>query len=143
MLGIHSDAIQCCAAVGRIVSQVERRDGALANQMRRAIASVALNISEGSGSQGENRNARYFNALGSAREVGTALEVAVAFGYVARVDESPPCPSRSSATRTSCRARSTTRADLADPERHPRPRAALERRPAPKSEAGAEKECCS
>jgi len=43
--------------------------------MRRAMASVALSISEGCGSQGENRNARYFNALGSAREVGTALEV--------------------------------------------------------------------
>ncbi len=86
MLKIHSVAIQCCAEVGRIASQVARKDAALADQLRRAMASVALNISEGSGSQGKNRNARYFNALGNAREVGTALEVAVAFGYVGSVD---------------------------------------------------------
>ena len=54
--------------------------------MRRAMASVALNIAEGAGSQGKNKNARYFNALGSAREVGSALEVAQAFGYVDDVD---------------------------------------------------------
>jgi|GEM_PF-749457 len=86
MLRIHSVAIQCCAEVGTIASQVSRKDPALADQMRRAMASVALNISEGCGSQGKNRNARYFNALGSAREIGTALEVAVAFGYVRSVD---------------------------------------------------------
>ena len=86
MLDIHAVAIDCCAEVGRIASQVARCDGGLADQLRRAMASVALNISEGCGSQGKNRNARYFNALGSAREVGTALEVAVAFGYVESVD---------------------------------------------------------
>ena len=86
MLEIHSVAIQCCAEVGRIARQIGRKDPSLADQMRRAMASVALNISEGCGSQGKNRNARYFNALGSAREVGTALEVAVAFGYVEQVD---------------------------------------------------------
>ena len=86
MLRIHPVAIQCCAEVGVIASQTSRKDPSLADQMRRAMASVALNISEGCGSQGKNRNARYFNALGSAREVGTALEVAVAFGYVKSVD---------------------------------------------------------
>ena len=50
------------------------------------MASVALNLAEGAGSQGKNKNARYFNALGSAREVGSALEVAHAFGYVREVD---------------------------------------------------------
>lgn len=86
MLLIHSVAIQCCADVGRIAEVVARRDGALADQLRRAMASVALNLSEGSGSQGKNRNARYFNALGSAHEVSTALEVARAFGYVHDLD---------------------------------------------------------
>ena len=86
MLRIHSVAIGCCAEVGRLAEVVARRDRALADQMRRAMASVALNIAEGGGSQGKNRNARYFNALGSAREVGSALEVAQAFGYVMEVD---------------------------------------------------------
>ena len=51
MLRIQSVAIQCCAEVGRIAELVARKDGALADQLRRAMASVALNISEGSGSQ--------------------------------------------------------------------------------------------
>jgi len=86
MLRIHSVAIQCCAAVGPLADQIARRDAALADQLRRAMASVALNISEGAGSQGKLQNARYFNALGSAREVGSALEVAQAFGYVGALD---------------------------------------------------------
>ena len=86
MLRIHSVAIQCCKMVGVVANDVARRDGDLANQLRRAMASVALNISEGSGSQGKNRNARYFNARGSAMDVDTALKVAVAFGYVSALD---------------------------------------------------------
>ena len=86
MLRIHSVAIGCCAEIRVVAAAVGRRDPALADQMRRAMASVALNIAEGAGSQGKNRNARYFNALGSAREVGSALEVAQAFGYVGGVD---------------------------------------------------------
>jgi four helix bundle protein len=50
------------------------------------MASVALNIFEGSGSQARNQNARYFNALGSAREVSSALEVARPFRYVDEID---------------------------------------------------------
>ena len=87
MLRIHSVAIGCCAEIRVVAEAVGRRDAALADQMRRAMASVALNIAEGAGSQGKNRHARYFNALGSAREVGSALEVAQAFGYVGEVDD--------------------------------------------------------
>jgi len=86
MLRIYSVAVQCCAAVGQLAEVIARRDGALADQLRRAMASVVLNIAEGSGSQGKNRNARYYNALGSAREVTAALEVALAFGYVPAID---------------------------------------------------------
>jgi hypothetical protein len=42
---------------------------------------VALNGSEGSGC-----HERYRNALGSARETGACLDVAIAHGYVERVD---------------------------------------------------------
>jgi len=87
MLKIHESAIRCCTSVGSIANEVARKDSDLANQMRRAMTSVALNISEGGGSQGKNRHARHFNALGSAHEVSTALKVAVAFGYVGSVDE--------------------------------------------------------
>ena len=33
-----------------------------------------------------NRNARYFNALDSAKKVGAVAEVARAFGYLERLD---------------------------------------------------------
>ena len=46
---------------------------------------MALNLSEGSGSRGGTRRERYQNALGSARETGACLDVAVALGYVVEI----------------------------------------------------------
>ena len=86
MLRIYSVVIECCARVGKIAEVVERKDRGLADQMRRAMSSVALNTAEGAGSQGKNQNARYFTALGSTREVTSALDVAIAFRYIDSVD---------------------------------------------------------
>jgi four helix bundle protein len=86
MLEIHRTAIECCRRIAPIAEAVARRDRSLADQLRRASASVAMNIAEGCGSNGRNAHARFWNALGSAREVDTALELAVAFGYVEAVD---------------------------------------------------------
>ena len=55
-------------------------------QLRRAAASVLLDISEGSGSRGGTRRERYLNALGSARETGACLDAAMALGYVEVLD---------------------------------------------------------
>ena len=49
--------------------------------MRRAVASIALNISEAYGVSGGNRRVRVETALGSAVETLTALRVAEALGY--------------------------------------------------------------
>jgi len=46
-----------------------------------------LNIAEGSGSHGGTKLARYRTALGSARETRACLDVALALGYVERVEE--------------------------------------------------------
>ena len=67
-----------------VLSRIEGHDKDLARQLRRAASSVALNLSEGSGSGGTRRE-RYRNALGSARETTACLEVAVALGYVEEV----------------------------------------------------------
>ena len=66
---------------------ISRRNADLAEQMRRAAASIALNTSEGSYSRGRNRQARYHTALGSARETLACIEVAVALGYLPAVRE--------------------------------------------------------
>ena len=56
-------------------------DAKLADQLRRAAQSVALNIAEANQRTGRDRRNRFRIALGSAAEVGSCLDVAVALGY--------------------------------------------------------------
>ena len=74
-------------ALRPVIETIERHDADLARQMRRASSSVALNVAEGAYSRGKNRPVRYQTALGSMRETLACVEVAVAQGYVGRVDE--------------------------------------------------------
>jgi four helix bundle protein len=86
MMRIYETVLQVVAGLRQVVPMIERHDKDLARQLRRASSSVALNVSEGSGSSGGTRRERYRNALGSARETGACLDVAMALGYVDRVD---------------------------------------------------------
>lgn len=86
MLHIYPVVLETLTALRALIAQIERRDSDLARQLRRAAASVALNLGEGMYSRGRLRQARYHTALGSARETLSCLEVAVALGYVASVD---------------------------------------------------------
>ena len=86
MLRIYAIAIEVIESLRPVLVRIEAHDRDLARQLRRAAASVALNISEGSGSRGGTRRERYHNALGSARETGACLDVAVALGYVEHID---------------------------------------------------------
>ncbi len=69
------------------MERVGQHDADLARQMRRALASVPLNCAEAPSSRGRNRAARYHTAAGSMREVGAALDVALALGYIDVVDD--------------------------------------------------------
>jgi len=85
-LRIYAVAIEMVRGLRPLVEQIVRRDSNLADQLRRAAASVPLNLHEGAYSQGGNVRARFHNALGSAAEVRACLDVAEALGYVEQVD---------------------------------------------------------
>jgi four helix bundle protein len=88
MLRIYEVVLALVAEVRPLILEIERRDGDLARQLRRALASGPLNVAEGSYSQGGNRAARYHNAAGSLREALSCLEVSVALGYLGQLDQS-------------------------------------------------------
>ena len=86
MLRIYETMIEVLGRLTPVAAEIEGHDRDLARQLRRAASSVALNVAEGSGSSGGTRRERYRNALGSARETGACLDVALACGYVEAVD---------------------------------------------------------
>ena len=65
-----------------VVEAVQRRDRDLASQLRRAVSSAALNLSEGFGVAGGHARVRFETALGSLKEARTGIQVAIAWGYV-------------------------------------------------------------
>ena len=83
---IHDFVIETIRLLAPVVRDIAKHDRDLADQMRRALSSVALNLSEGSGNQRGNRRLRFETACGSAKESRSAYEVAAAFGYVALDD---------------------------------------------------------
>ena len=82
MLHIYPFVLELIRKVRPIIVLIERKDRDLGRQLRRAAASVVLNLSEGMYSRGRNRAAKYHIALGSAREVLACFEVAEAFGLI-------------------------------------------------------------
>jgi four helix bundle protein len=71
------------------LSDIARRDPDLAQQIRRAAASMALNLGEGRRRQGRDRLHLWRVAAGSADEVVTALRVAESFQLVTRAGVAP------------------------------------------------------
>jgi four helix bundle protein len=86
MLRIYPVLLELVQVLKPARDALERHDPDLARQYRRALASAALNVGEGSGSRGKNRVVRYHSALGSMREVLVSLEFAAAMGYMAPVE---------------------------------------------------------
>jgi four helix bundle protein len=78
MLRIYPVLLEMLRLLRPVLAAIERRDGDLARQLRRAASSVALNVGEGMGSRAGHRRERYGTALGSARETVACLDVAQA-----------------------------------------------------------------
>ena len=74
-------SLQVVALARPLVEAVQRKDRSLASQLRRAISSIALNLSEGFGATSGNSRLRFESALGSLNESKTAIRVAIAWGY--------------------------------------------------------------
>jgi len=78
-------ALELAGALRPGLDQLARRDRDLADQMRRAAASVVLNLAEGARRTGRDRLHFYRIAAGGAAEVRAALAVAIAWGNLAAV----------------------------------------------------------
>ncbi len=75
-------ALELIRSLADTVALLERRDPDLARQLRRAAASISLNLSEGNRRNGKDRIHLWRVAAGSADEVIASLRVAEAFGYL-------------------------------------------------------------
>jgi len=64
-----------------VVEKVRGHDRELADQLRRAATSVALNLAEGHRRSGRDRGRFFAMAAGSGGEVRAALDVAEAWGW--------------------------------------------------------------
>jgi len=80
----HEVALEMAAALRPVLEGLRRQDRDLEDQLRRAAASVVLNIAEGAGRWGKDRIQHYRIAAGSAGEVKAALGLARVWGYVGR-----------------------------------------------------------
>ena len=83
MLDAQQVTLELITALRAIVEEVRTRSPELAEQLRRAATSVALNLAEGTRRGGRDKRRVYRIAAAEAQEVKTALGVAAAWGYVA------------------------------------------------------------
>jgi four helix bundle protein len=75
-------AVRIPAVLRRALEQLRLQDRELAEQLRRAVNSVALNVSEGARRDGRERLQFFRIAAGSASEARTALELAAGWGHL-------------------------------------------------------------
>ena len=76
-------SIEYVRAVAPALAALRARDVELARQAQSALASICLNLAEGSGRAGADRRRFFRYARGSFREVRAAFDVAVALGLIA------------------------------------------------------------
>ena len=75
-------SLELIRSLDQALAILDRRDTDLARQLRRAAASISLNLSEGNRRNGKDRIHLWRIAAGSAAEVAASLRVAEAFGYL-------------------------------------------------------------
>ena len=84
---VYGAALGLVTGLRLVLDGLVKSDRALADQLRRAASSVALNIAEGNRRTGKDRAHFFRIAAGSAAEVRAALDVARAWGMVGAAPE--------------------------------------------------------
>jgi four helix bundle protein len=79
---VYDASISLLSTLAPLLARLRVADLKLEDQARRAATSVSLNIAEANQRVGKDRRNRFRISLGSAAEVGAALDVAVALGYL-------------------------------------------------------------
>ena len=82
---VYVRAQEIVSELPALITQVQKRDRKLADQLRRAAQSLVLNIAEARGNDAGNARLRFATACGSAKETRAALYIAGAWGYVDEV----------------------------------------------------------
>jgi four helix bundle protein len=86
---VLDSSIEMVAVVHKLARRVAQQDRDLAEQMKSASTSVALNCSEGIWAKAGKRRSRLEDAVNSAREAHTALRIASACGYLSEREVLP------------------------------------------------------
>jgi four helix bundle protein len=80
---IYQRSLELARLSAEVIAALPRGQAALADQLRRAAASITLNFAEGCGKASAKDRKRYFLAArGSANEVVAIFDIALAFGVV-------------------------------------------------------------
>jgi len=79
---VYDQALQTMGRLKPLIHQVSTHDRSLADQLRRAIQSMCLNIAEGRSARGRNEVAKFQVALSECREARAALQIATAWEYI-------------------------------------------------------------
>ena len=85
-------SIDLIALLGEPVRTLARRNPDLHRQLRKSLSSVPLNVAEGAGRVGRDREHHFRIAYGSLLESHAALRAAVAWGDLTREAITPALP---------------------------------------------------
>src|SRR5690349_9426967 len=87
---VQDVAVECVRVLRGMTDRLRLRDADLADQLRRAANSMALNIAEGRWRTGKDKSNRFRVAAGSANEVRACLNVAEAWGMLSAEETREP-----------------------------------------------------
>ncbi len=82
-LHCYQTLVDVAKAMPNLISALPRGEGYLIDQLKRALASAILNLSEGNSRYSQRERNRFFDiSLGSIAESSSAIDIIYAYGYI-------------------------------------------------------------